>query len=734
MTHPTNPLTLLIASAGSGKTQRIAQESLNSLRNCHPILAVTFTRKAAAELRTRILKLATQPDQPQDLIKNLLFNASLLETGTIDSLILRIYQHIAPFLFLPTYQELLVDEAALLQAQHHLLRNLWKKLSQKSHYQSLQEAFSQSPPDKGLNLTRTFRNALQTLIQESPIRTRILKNLLIAPPSGQSLKIQKILDNAALAATKFLPEFITSRLYAVLEEVLHLYRQENRTLFLSDLQYVVELTALNVPPFIVLPYRHIKHLLLDEAQDTSLLQWTVLEPLMEELRGQGYPVHIVGDPKQSIYAWREADLDYFLALRRKAHQDFLSQNYRSHKRIVLFNNRFYSRLMRYLGNLAAHSSPKQDSHKIAATAHLAAVYSHHKQKWGHLIGSGRSGSNQRGPGFYPMVRVRGYEEEASLARSLRRRLCALRAAGIPPRETAFLVRSNQDIARLRRFLPEYDLQITSHPLGKVASLYAIMELLMISQSRPADLQALPPPASRQFLEYQGLYEDFAKAFLGATLPDTAMDWWRTFHTLLQSIHTHLPAETLFWQAFLDHLWGFLQGHIAPSLADILNWWEEKGSQILVEVPLGSDTYPVLTIHKAKGLAWDVVIIPFANWSLFYHSARPKWFTVEDISSSMELSAADEKTLGRIGDALTELPPSSPVAYTLQLPLYVGSEDKSLKPLYAEAWKTAVLENLNLHYVATTRPRRALFIFYQKRNGRKGSFPAKWDELYRRFQR
>jgi ATP-dependent exoDNAse (exonuclease V) beta subunit len=178
----TNSLIFLLASAGSGKTQRIAQEALSSLQNETPVLTITFTRKAAAELKSRILQLATHENLPPSLIQNLLIKDNLLHTSTIDSFIQRIYQHIAPFFALPTYQDLIVEEADLLQAHQQLLRNLWKKLARKNHYQALQEALTLYQSESGLRLNRAFRNAFETLIKESPFRLLILKNLIIDPP------------------------------------------------------------------------------------------------------------------------------------------------------------------------------------------------------------------------------------------------------------------------------------------------------------------------------------------------------------------------------------------------------------------------------------------------------------------------------------------------------------------------------------------------------------------------
>ena len=734
MIASTNSLIFLLASAGSGKTQRIAQEALSSLQNETPVLAITFTRKAAAELKSRILQLATHENLPPSLIQNLLIKDTLLHTSTIDSFIQRIYQHIAPFFALPTYQDLIVEEADLLQAHQQLLRNLWKKLARKNHYQALQEALTRYQSESGLRLNKAFRDAFETLIKESPFRILILENLLINPPPASSPIIKHLLSDDVLAATEFLPKFTTAKLYALLEEVVRSYREENRTLFLTDLQYVVELVARNAPPLVVLPYRHIKHFLLDEAQDTSLLQWTVIEPLIEELLGNGYCVHVVGDPKQSIYSWRGAELSYFLELQRQGQKLFLSHNYRSKRRIIFFNNLFYQRVLNYLKAQVSKASPKKDSHKIEASNYLIDIYTHHQQKRPRLEPLGRARYKSSERRFFSLFRVRGYTHEAELAQSLRRALELLRRRGIPPHETAFLVRKNEEIGHLRQLLPGYTLQITSHTFGEVPSLYATMELLALLQSAPSALEASPPPTSRLFLEQVGLFPLLKDTLLSSHWPDTPLDWWRAFYALTQGVRRHLPSEGLFWEAFLDHLWNFLEKQVAPTLSLILTWWEEKGHKIAVDIPLSPNTYPVLTIHKAKGLAWQAVIIPYADWGLFKYKAEAQWYSLHKSFSLLTLSATEKSAVIKFVDSLVKLPPSSGVRYHSELPLKVKSTDKRLRPLYAESLKNVVLENLNLHYVATTRPRQALFIYYEVQTKAKpSSFPPKWNELHKNLQ-
>jgi ATP-dependent exoDNAse (exonuclease V) beta subunit len=99
------------------------------------------------------------------------------------------------------------------------------------------------------------------------------------------------------------------------------------------------------------------------------------------------------------------------------------------------------------------------------------------------------------------------------------------------------------------------------------------------------------------------------------------------------------------------------------------------------------------------------------------------------------------------------PPGAGIAYQAELPLQInkGRGNDPSAPLYAEDYATTILENLNLHYVATTRPRQALFIYYEvseekpraasdRPNKSRAtsdapapSFPSTWNQLHKRLQ-
>jgi len=104
---------------------------------------------------------------------------------------------------------------------------------------------------------------------------------------------------------------------------------------------------------------HLRHLLLDEFQDTSLSQWSVIRPLAQRIAGAGpdQSLFCVGDTKQAIYGWRGGVAEIFDALAHdvtNVHQRSLDTSWRSSPPVVQAVNQIFQNLQRHknLGDLA----------------------------------------------------------------------------------------------------------------------------------------------------------------------------------------------------------------------------------------------------------------------------------------------------------------------------------------------------------------------------------------------
>lgn len=146
-----------------------------------------------------------------------------------------------------------------------------------------------------------------------------------------------------------------SLLQAINKEVQQIKADKN-LLLISDFNEVINKNIANQPtPFIYerLGERY-QHYFIDEFQDTSILQWENLIPLIDNAVSTGERTEpsnslmLVGDPKQAIYRWRGGYAEQFIKLSNGYNpfqnpdmvQVDLEYNYRSHEEIIAFNNQF----------------------------------------------------------------------------------------------------------------------------------------------------------------------------------------------------------------------------------------------------------------------------------------------------------------------------------------------------------------------------------------------------------
>ncbi|TGE24128.1 DUF559 domain-containing protein [Hymenobacter aquaticus] len=134
-----------------------------------------------------------------------------------------------------------------------------------------------------------------------------------------------------------------------------------------------------------------------------------------------------------------------------------------------------------------------------------------------------------------------------------------------------------------------------------------------------------------------------------------------------------------------------------NLNNFLTYWEQKKSALSINAPAGRDAITITTVHKAKGLAYGVVIVPFADWSLTPYRGTLLWGRLPE----------DEKPV-------PEMPPIAVVSQTQAL-LHTP-----LAQQYTEELEKTFLEGLNMLYVAFTRPRHRLYAISRRPKPTKAS--------------
>jgi DNA helicase II / ATP-dependent DNA helicase PcrA len=281
VTHVDGPL-LIIAGAGSGKTRVITRRVAFLISLGIPpasILAITFTNKAAGEMKDRIAKAVERPMRDFGRL-----DQTWPTICTFHSLCLRILRHYASQIGLPANFSIF-DSGD----QNRLIKEALKQL---------QIAATDFPPA-----------AIHAAISKA-------KNLLQTP-------------EAFAQANGDFRSRIAVRVYTKYQELL----KQNNALDFDDLLMQTTQTLRDYPNVLKELQDRFAYILIDEYQDTNHVQYILAHALAQRHKN----ICVVGDPDQSIYAWRGADIQNILDF-EKDYPDAkvvkLEQNYRSTKTIL----------------------------------------------------------------------------------------------------------------------------------------------------------------------------------------------------------------------------------------------------------------------------------------------------------------------------------------------------------------------------------------------------------------
>jgi ATP-dependent exoDNAse (exonuclease V) beta subunit len=454
----------------------------------------------------------------------------------------------------------------------------------------------------------------------------------------------------------------------------------------------------------------VQHFLIDEFQDTSRPQWEALLPLLEESLSSGGSIFYVGDVKQAIYGWRggdwrlfgEAATSYFPSVPPHGKKGgTLIVNYRSLPRIVEFNNGLYRLLIN-----------EQFAQKMAgiilgekaqgwAKARLADSIAHNFADVEQDIAPGLQEGQKEGrvdiasfvaptEELRRLVKQRlldqvqevwGRRKGRGIAVLVRRNKDAediaawLVAEGIPVvTENSLRLRSSDLIKSMVAFLRFLDYPLDDLSFWGAIASRIFQGLSGISQGKLEDFISegrWQPPLyktfERRFPEVSGGVIRPLLAHVGFVTPyDLAREMAERF-----LLFERFPAEAIFIYRFFELIFQ-TEAKGQRSLAHFLQFWDEGGMEEKIGLPEDVRAVRVLTIHKAKGLEFPVVFIPFTNWRL----ETPRLAKIDDGSFVI-----------------------------LKRPLPSQLEKERLRKMINDA-----LESLNLLYVATTRAEEELYLY------------------------
>ena len=392
-------------------------------------------------------------------------------------------------------------------------------------------------------------------------------------------------------------------IYADLQRFLQDYLRENNVVLLQmSTDILNRLIDDSDTPFV---YEKIgnryDHLMLDEAQDTSRMQWDNFQPLYANSVALHNRNLIVGDIKQSIYRWRGSDwhlMDRYIkknpVLEQQMHEDTLSENWRSGLAVINFNNEVFSKV----GAEIAKDGEE-------GTADIGGQVSRIYGEW-----DGKKGSfeqtlpdkRQDEPEGHVRVRFvpKGSEDRkayrSEIFASLLKDIEELRGEGYAHKNITILVRKNREGAEVAQWLMQNGIQVITEDSLEIGTSPCICKLMV-------KLGGKVNPEDPVNLVYQLHPDDSDVTFLPVSLYETCE---QLLHDGSIACTEHdLPFINAFLDAVLDY-----QEKYGSSLRGFVDWWNETGRKQKICAPDGEDAVRVMTIHKSKGLSLDAVIIPF----------------------------------------------------------------------------------------------------------------------------
>ena len=352
--------------------------------------------------------------------------------------------------------------------------------------------------------------------------------------------------------------------------------------------------------------------MIDEFQDTNHLQWEVFSRLF--LDAPETRLVVVGDPKQAIYLFRSGSVETFLAVRALCHArgvpvTVLPDNHRSDPALLECVNQFFE------GASFRYDLEDRDDLAISfapARAFLA------PDETGHRLALA--------DGSAPMHLRVGSADDETVVDEVADYVALAHARGVDYREIAVLCRTRRECLALAHHLARRQIPATTSADESVAASTAAFQLRLLvvalaDPDEPAHTEVLRVSWFRDALGCDGepdeLVARLAEAF--ATHGVAAITRFLHDRHLLATVMATRDGErhvTDLWH--LAEMMG-RECRTVGSLPLVLDWLDGLASADDVEpgtrarrLETESDAVRVMTVHKAKGLEFDTVLVPHLN--------------------------------------------------------------------------------------------------------------------------
>jgi ATP-dependent exoDNAse (exonuclease V) beta subunit len=435
-----------------------------------------------------------------------------------------------------------------------------------------------------------------------------------------------------------------------------------------------------------------RHFLLDEFQDTSRLQWLNMVPLLHESLANGFKNLIVGDAKQSIYRFKNGVAEQFVALpgiynpeqnpqvqRQSAYFQTqsslmnLEDNWRSSTEIVSFNNRFFEQLITgfpeatqaYYNTISQHprSSKKGYVHIVSSPIPVASTEYLIDKVVERIKACKEDGfdfsdicllseTNKKSNAWAIELTRRGYKVVSSDSLLIQKDL-----------------KVKLTLSYLRRRLMPH-----SHSESKrFAELYFRLRHDTGFGNYKLFFHAIEGKPEQTYFNEEAFLSEY---FGGRT---AFFRKYENLYDLVIGFYQNLGWNELM-NPYLHHFADFVHEYElkkGPDLSGLLDHYNEKKSSLAIQVPESKDALQIMTIHKAKGLEFPVVILPEIDLTTSLYSKARFLLSIDDNVVHTTLSK--------------------------------NSVIQEVLDMRTQESNQVLTDKLNLCYVAFTRPQSRLYV-------------------------
>lgn len=513
-----------------------------------------------------------------------------------------------------------------------------------------------------------------------------------------------------LHATTYYTPYLKT--YEAFKDILEEVKKREGTIFINDINKKLSdyLDHEIVPDVYFRIGEMIYHYLIDEFQDTSPIQWSNLFPLIENSLSQGGSLFAVGDTKQAIYGFRNADYGIMKGLESKnpfssAHHNVkeLEINYRSLEGVVDFSKEFFKKVV------ANHEKYRDPASRSGLIGYEQRVKEDHK-----------------GSGYVEVIKCEKSDDDPPEKRKIQDLIKELAQRGYSYSDVAILAYRNENVVNITTWLNEIEVPFISYSSLDIRTrklTAEIVALLTFLDSPPDDLsfagfvlgdifrKALE--RDRKRFELKELHEFFFRNRKNAPLYKAFQkefpELWEVYFEELFKSTGYLPLYDLVCEIYrlyraFDHFRGEeatlikileviknFEGEGRNNPGDFLKYAsdEEAGeSDWTIDVPAGINAVKVMTIHKAKGLGFPVAIV-----LMYEETIRWSRYILDEETDGVNLLRINKK---------------------------ISEASDFLQEKYEEERHKDLVNKLNTLYVGFTRAEDELYVIGVQ--GKRNQFP------------